>query len=91
MVTTSAESQSLFTAPDTCSSQLNVRSNHVSAEQKMIQDANTAVGITTSRDEGEALFSSSLEGLPLSSPLGDSVPATSKHLTGSVPDLTSMT
>ena len=39
---------------------------------EMIQDA---VGITASRDEEEALFSSSLEGPPPFSPLGDSVPS----------------
>ena len=64
---TSAESKS-FTAPDTCTSQLNVAavlSDHVSVERadrlEIIQDANIAVGITTSSDEGEALCSSSLE------------------------------
>ena len=87
---TSAESKS-FTAPDTCTSQLNVAavlSDHVSVERadrlEIIQDANIAVGITTSSDEGEALCSSSLEHPALSFPQGDSVPSTSNHLTDSV-------
>ena len=73
-MTTSVGSRSLFTAPDTCSSQLNEQAT----DSKMIQDVNYSVGITTSRDDSEALFSSSLE-VPPSSPLGNSVPSTSKH------------